>query len=219
MSSRWLSLIVFIVLLTIIAFYDKDTWRRKISRYGMMFSEGMVGGLIIDSIGVNAGYYYFPRQPLYSLEYWTIVIPCWGVFGLFLNCLWEWVGKDKLIRGALVTIPTLFFWYEGTNLLTNSWVYTTPSYVVALGWIPLGYVFFGCDHRREVVFKMDGLIRQCEYKPYRLGLQTLRSLLIVIMFPLLLVSIAKIIRDLFILQKANISVKEYALEYLMIKAR
>ncbi len=217
MSSRWLALVIFVVLLAIISLRDKESWKYKISHYGMFFLEGMVGGLIIDSIGVNAGYYYFPRQPLYSIEYWAIVIPAWGVFGLALNYLWRVVGKDKFIRGTMITLPILFAWYEGTNLLTHSWVYTVPFHVVVLGWIPLIYVFSGCDHRREVVFKIDSWIRQCENEYYRFGLQSLRVLLVVVMFPLLFVSIGKVIRDLFIIKRANISVKEYALAYLMIK--
>lgn len=218
MSSRWLALAIFIILLAMIAFYDKKNWRYKFRHYGMAFLEGMVGGLIIDSIGVNAGYYYFPRQPLYSLEYWTIVIPCWGVFSLSLDYLWRVVGKNKFIRGTIVTIPTLFMWYEGSNLLTYSWVYTVPSYVVVLGWIPLVFVFSGCDHRRDVVFKMDIWISQCDYKPYRLGLQILRLSLVVLMFPLIIGSIAKFVSNLFVLKKVNISLKEYVLEYLMIKS-
>ncbi len=217
MSARWLALGVFLILLILIAFYDKESWKQKLNHYGMTFLEGMVGGLIIDSIGVNAGYYYFPRQPLYSLEYWAIVIPAWGVFGLFLNCLWQWVGGDKVIRGAMVTLPILFSFYEGSNLITGSWVYTTPFYVVALGWIPLGYVFTGCNHRREVVFKMDAWIKQNENRYSQLGLRIIRFILIVVMFPLLLVSIGKIIRDICTLRRANISLKSYTREYFMVR--
>lgn len=217
MSSRWLALFVFLILYVLITLYDKD--KGKLSRYGMMFSEGMVGGLIIDTIGVNLGYYFFPRQPLYSLEYWAIVIPCWGVFGLFLNSLWRWVDKGSILRGSIITISSLFVWYEGTNLLTDSWVYTVPFYTVVLGWIPLGFVFAGCDHRREVVFKMDSWIRHCSNEYYRYGLQALRMFLVVVMFPLLLVSIGKIIRDMFSLRRANVSFKDYALEYLMLRSR
>lgn len=215
-SARWLALGVFLILLALIVFHGKESWKQKLNHYGMTFLEGMVGGLIIDSIGVNVGYYYFPRQPLYSLEYWAIVIPCWGVFGLFLNCLWEWIGKERVIRGAVVTLPILFSFYEGTNLWTGSWVYTAPFYVVVLGWIPLGYVFAGCRHRRDVVFKMDGWIRQMENEYAKVGLRVVRVLLVIVMFPLLFVSIGKVIRDLLAIRRANISLKSYAREYLML---
>ena len=217
LSARWLALSVFLILLILII-RDKGSWKQKLNSYGMTFVEGMVGGLIIDSIGVNAGYYYFPRQPLYSLNYWAIVIPCWGVFGLFLNYLWQRLGEEGVLRGAVVTLPILFVFYEGSNLITGSWVYTAPFYSVVLGWIPLGYVFAGCNHRREVVFKVDSWIRQCENQTYRLGLQALRMILIVVMFPLLFVSIGKVIKDLFTLKQGNLSVRSYMREYLMMRS-
>ena len=216
MSSRWLSLIVLMVIIGIIVILDKHSWRDKLKHYGMTFLEGMVGGLIIDSIGVNAGYYYFPRQPLYSPEYWLIVIPCWGVFGLALNFLWSWVAKGRFIRGSLITIPVLFAFYEGTNLLTDSWVYTTPFWVIALGWIPLVYVFAACDHRREVVNKVDIWVKQCQYQPYKFGLQAFRVLLVVVMFPLLLVSITKAIRGYY--KNPSVSITKYAIDYVLMRA-
>lgn len=217
LSARWLALGVFLILLILIT-HDKGSWKQKLNSYGMTFLEGMVGGLIIDSIGVNSGYYYFPRQPLYSLNYWIIVIPCWGVFGLFLNYLWQRLGKEKVFRGAMVTLPILFGFYEGSNLITGSWIYTAPFYVVVLGWIPLGYVFAGCRHRRDVVFKIDAWIQQAENWHVKVGLQVVRALLIVVMFPLLFVSIGKVVRDLFTLRRANVSLKSYAREYLMMRS-
>ncbi len=104
MYSRYISLAIFIALFLIITFYSKSPWRQKARYYGIAFLEGMVGGFLIDSIGINAGYYYFPRQPFLSLEYFAIVIPCWGVFGLFINCLWKWIGKEKFLNGMAVTV-------------------------------------------------------------------------------------------------------------------
>lgn len=179
----------------------------------MAFLEGMVGGLLIDVVGIGAGYYYFPRQPFLSLEYFAIVIPCWGVFGLFINCMWQWIGQEQLIRGMIANIP-LFMFYEGTNLLTGSWIYTVPFYVVALGWIPLIIVFAGCNRRRRVVFKMDTWIRQCNTRWVYI-LKGVRISLVVIMFPLLLVSIYKVVADLIVLKRSGISIKAYAREYLM----
>lgn len=216
LSSRWLSLIAFVIIVALVTIWDKSSVKYKIQRYGMMFSEGMVGGFIVDIVGINAGYYYFPRQPFMSLDYWIIVIPCWGVFGLFLNYLWRVVAKDRFIKGTLFTLPTLIAWYEGTNLYTHSWVYTVPFYWVVLGWIPLTYVFSGCDHRREVVYKMDYLIKTTDNHFIQKGLSIVRYVLTIIMFPLLITSIVKITRDVFILKKLDISLKEYALEYLMV---
>ena len=218
LSSRWVALIVFSILVGFIVAYDKDTWRQKVRYYGMTFLEGMVGGFIIDIIGVNAGYYYFPRQPFLSWQYFAIVIPCWGVFGLFINCLWRWLGKEQFIRGMAVTLFPLLLYYEGANLLTNSWVYTVPFHIVAIGWIPLIIVFAGCNRRRKVVFKMDKWIRQCEQPKLRLGLQVLRYSLTVLMFPLLIVSIFKVLSDLVAIRNTDITFGKYMRQYLMIES-
>lgn len=210
MQSRYLALIVLLLLVLSISWRDKKrTLRAKIKYYGMMFVEGMVGGLIIDSIGVNAGYYYFPRQPLYSLNYWLLVIPCWGVFGLLLNCLWDWLGKDRFIRSMMVSIVPLFIFYEGSNLITGSWIYTAPFYVVVLGWIPLGWVFAGCNKRRRVVYKVEMWKQSCPIPILRYGLQGLKATLIVIMFPLMVVALVKLLLNMVDLIKTHASYDDY----------
>lgn len=215
MRSRWLALATLLLVILFISFRDKKrTIRGKLTYYGTMFVEGMVGGLIIDSIGVNAGYYTFPRQPLYSLSYFTIVIPCWGVFGLLLNCLWEWFGKERFLQSMAVSILPLFVFYEGSNLITGSWIYTVPFHVVALGWMPLGWTFAGCNRRRKVIFKIEQWRQSIEGysltgKAMRLGLQILRIALIVIMFPLIMVAMVKILSNVYSLIKAKSSLVTY----------
>jgi len=218
--SRWLSLGLFVGLLAFIYVRKDDgNLKDKIKHYGMMFIEGMIGGIIIDSVGINAGYYFFPRQPLYSLEYFAIVIPCWGVFGLLVNCLWQWAGKEKFIRSMAVTLMPLFAFYEGTNLMAGSWVYTTPFYAVVLGWIPLIWVFSGCNRRRKVIHKMEYLMTQYNGCGFREAfvfntLRITRYLLIVVMFPLLFTRVCKLIVTFGHLRKRGWGAREY-IDYLM----
>lgn len=221
-SSRWLALMVFVVLLSIILYRDNEmTLKNKFRYYGVMFLEGMVGGIIIDGIGVNAGYYFFPRQPLYSLNYFLVVVPCWGVFGMLLNCLWDWFGKDKFIRSMAVSVLPLFIFYEGANIITQSWIYMTPFYVVAVGWLPLGWTFAGCNKRRRVVFKIESIKLNYQqtnviHMLIRASLDIVRWLLIIVMFPLLLVMVAKTISDMAILLKGKSSVSTYK-QYLKVR--
>ena len=209
--SRWLALGIFVLLIGAIAIFDRDrNLKRKVKNYGMMFVEGMAGGFIIDCIGISAGYYYFPRQPFLSAEYFAIVIPCWGVFGLLLNTLWHLLGKEKFWRGMAVTLVPLFAFYEGTNLLTQSWVYTTPFYAVALGWIPLTWTFAGCNRRRRVVFKIEEW--KLKFKEDKLiynGLTMIRVLLTIAMFPLMIAIIIRLCVELPLLIKRNSNVWEY----------
>jgi len=221
--SRWLALGIFVILIGFIVFFDKSgNWKQKAKQYGMMFAEGMTGGFIIDCVGISAGYYYFPRQPFLSMEYFAIVIPCWGVFGLLLNILWNTLGRDKFWQGMAVTLVPLFIWYEGTNLLTQSWVYTTPFYSVALGWIPLTWTFAGCNRRRRVVFKIeewklnfrgDKLVHQLIY----CALTITRVLLTIAMFPLLIAILIRVCVETPMLVRRNINMWEYAKNLLVMQ--
>ncbi len=217
-SSRWLALIVFTILGVFIVREKKCNVAQKFICHGTAFLEGMVGGLIIDSIGINLGFYYFPRQPLYSLNYWLIVIPCWGVFGLLANYLWERIGEEKFIKGLSVTLIPLFAFYEGSNILTGSWVYTVPFYAVLAGWTPLVLTFTGCRRRRKVVFKIEAWRLQYQKSPILVTIfQALKVAVIVVMFPLLLVSIFKVITQLSVLEKREISLSSCVREVLMME--
>ncbi len=207
--SRYIALAVFAVLVLIIM-RSEGSWRLKLAKHGVAFVEGMVGGLIIDSIGVNAGYYYFPRQPLYSLSYFGIVIPCWGVFGLLTNYLWSTLGSDRFVKGMVFTLPSLCVFYEGSNLVTGSWVYTVPFYWVALGWMPLVLTFVGCHRRRTMVAKVAEAERRAKEKSMkRYALYGLRVVVIVIMFPLLIMSLVRLVVEFSKLRQANIGVRQY----------
>jgi len=211
--SRYIALVVFLILSIVIAREKGLPLSQRIMRHSIAFMEGMVGGLIIDSIGINAGYYYFPRQPLYSLSYFAIVLPCWGVFGMLTNYLWTRVGKEKFMKGLIATLPFLFAFYEGSNIITGSWVYTVPFYWVALGWMPLVMTFVGCHRRKKVVQKIDSLMVQ--YPQYGVSLKVLRALIIVVMFPLLFVSLLKLVKDFRVLRDEHISTRAYVKELLL----
>jgi len=204
-----------VALIVVIIYFDRDkNLKRKAKNYGMMFVEGMAGGFIIDCIGISAGYYYFPRQPFLSIEYFAIVIPCWGVFGLLLNTMWNLLGKDKFWQGMAVTLVPLFAFYEGTNLLTQSWVYTTPFYIVALGWIPLVWTFAGCNRRRRVVFKIEewklNFVEQKISHQLVYGMLTLaRVVLTIAMFPLMIAVIIRLCVEIPTLIKRDISIWAY----------
>lgn len=214
-SSRWITLIVFFILVFVIAKFGKGTYKEKLKKYGMIFVEGMVGGLIIDSLLINVGYYYFTRQPIYSFNYFSIVLPCWGVFGMFVNFVWEWIGKDKFIRSMPLTLLSLFAFYECTNLYTGSWVYNVPFYVVALGWMPLIIVFAGCTRRRKVVFKLEQWMLKTENRVVFHALSVCRYLIIIVMFPLLVSKTVKLIMNFKRLKAMECKFSDY-IEYLMV---
>ena len=191
--SRYISLLAFVIM-AVIMLRERGNLKRKLVNYWALFLEGMIGGIVIDSIGINLGYYYFPREPIYSLSYVVIVLPCRGVFGLIANYLWTKLGREKFLKGMVLTLPILSVFYEGSNLITQSWVYTVPFYCVALGWIPLVLAFVGCHRRRKVVKKLDSLIASCSNRNVVYGLSALRIIAVIVMFPLLLASLVKLIQ-------------------------
>ena len=152
---RWIALGTFVVLvlLNLREQHPGCTRKKHFKCFAKAFVEGMIGGLIIDSIGVNAGFYSFARAPIYSLSYFGIVVPCWGVFGALINYLWRTVGRDRFLRASVIVIPLLFTFYEGLNLLTGSWTYYLPWYIVAPCWLPLVYTFAGCHRRGKMIEK------------------------------------------------------------------
>jgi len=216
LHSRYITLGVFIVLVLLITFTDKDKTKSKITKWSIAFLEGMVGGFIIDSIGINAGYYYFPRQPFLSLEYFAIVLPCWGVFGMLVNYTWNKLGQEKFVQGLAITTPLLFLFYEATNLITNSWVYTTPTWAIMLGWTPLVLTFAGCHRRRDLKRGIEEEEEKARQKNKTVVANLLfvsRILITVIMFPLLVVSLLRIFVEL----KNGEGRTEYAKFLLMVK--
>lgn len=223
--SRWISLGVFILLMLLVFVWRGERDIGKVAKtYGMMFAEGMVGGLIIDSIGVNAGYYLFPRQPLYSIEYFAIVVPCWGVFGLLINCLWDWFGKGNVLKGLCVSLLPLLVFYEGTNLLSGSWIYHVHFAWVAVGWVPLVFTFAGCNKRRRVVWKVEqwrsNYAQRQGLLPQTIAglLYSLKHILVVVMFPLLLVVLVKLLGNVSYLLQGRAALPEYK-EYAVVTVR
>jgi len=131
-----------------------------------------------------------------------------------VNCLWKWLGKEKFIRGMAMTLFPLFAFYEGTNLLTNSWVYSTPFWAVGLGWMPLIWVFAGCNRRRKVVFKIERLRLSYQedslvHELMRGVLTTARVVLIVVMFPLLVSVLIRLCIELPVLIKRDVPIWAY----------
>lgn len=155
---RWFALAIILLL---VALNWKNIKKHKwngIIEILVPFCEGMVGGLIIDAVAFHFNFYNFPRQPAYSLNYWLVVVPCWGVFGLVINSLWDRFG-GKWWRAIIFTTLPLLLFYESSNLITQSWLYNVSFGWVVLGWTPLVLVFAGCRRRRRVVFRFDVWIK------------------------------------------------------------
>jgi len=131
---RWFGLACFIIL-SILA------WRKRdMKHYSLSIVLGALVGLLVDVFGVGMGLWDFPRQPFGSLEYWFIVIPCWGVYGATINMLDDWYMGHNW-KSYFITCLVLLAIYEVPNLATASWSYTTSMILVALGWFPLVFLF------------------------------------------------------------------------------
>ena len=102
---------------------------------GIAFWAGVVLGFLLDCIGVGKfNFWKYPRQKFLSKEYFELVVPAWGVFGMTINLLWQWF--DTPIAFIAITAGLIVI-YELPNLISKSWEYYTNKYAVVGGWFPL----------------------------------------------------------------------------------
>lgn len=110
---------------------------RQNTKLVLTMIAGSIMGLVIDVCGVYMlNMWYYPRQPIFTLEYLVIVIPCWGVFVSLVNILWDIVKQYRYIWVCGLGMVVYAF-YEGLNIYTTSWHYNEPMWFVTLGWIVL----------------------------------------------------------------------------------
>jgi len=108
---------------------------------GIAFAIGMIIGFFIDFIGIKwLRYWTYTRYRFLGVKYFTIVIPCWGIFGALVNSLWGLMDSlQPWLVFLVLTVALLIFW-EALNLITRTWKYNTPVWLVMTGWFPL--IFF-----------------------------------------------------------------------------
>ena len=97
------------------------------------FVLGLPCGLMIDFIGSKI-LKLWDYNGGFALGYFLITLPCWGIFSMTVNLLWNWIRKPW----AFIIIAIVLFGYlELPNLETKSWSYSVPLWFVAIGWFPL----------------------------------------------------------------------------------
>lgn len=128
---RWVSLIVGITLF-FIAFF-----KGELVTAFLTFVIGALSGFVIDCIGVGIlKLWRYPRQEFLKIEYFGLVVPAWGVFGMLINLPLNWIPVPELLSFTVITVSLLVF-YELPNIKIGSWKYRVPAWVVILCWIPL----------------------------------------------------------------------------------
>jgi len=108
---------------------------------GIAFAIGTVSGFFIDFVGIKwLRFWEYTRHPFLSVKYFTIVIPCWGIFGALVNLIWNLMdGFEPWLAFVVLTVALLVFW-EALNLITRTWKYNIPIWLMMVGWFPL--IFF-----------------------------------------------------------------------------
>ena len=131
---RWFGLACFIVLVIL-------AWRKhSLKHYGLAILLGAIVGFLLDCGGVTSGLWNYPRQPFMSLNYWLIVVPCWGVFGATINMVNDWYMRSNWKSYVILTLLIMGL-YEIPNLATVSWHYTVSALMITVGWFPLVLAF------------------------------------------------------------------------------
>ena len=124
---RWLILICGIILLSL-------AWLRGEAIDALLaLGLGLSGGFVLDWLGIKKLHLWdYPRQPFPEPRYFLIALPDWGVIGMTINLLWNWIEIPWL---ALITIAVvIFLTHDLPNLITRSWTYHAPTWLVAIGW-------------------------------------------------------------------------------------
>lgn len=130
---RWIMMALAIVMLPVIIakslFYESF----------VMFVAAIGLALVIDMAAIKGKIWYYPRQKFLSIEYFGIVLPAWGIFGISINLIWPYLGGG-LYSLAIIAI-SMFIFYEIPNIKTRSWYYKYPLPIVFIGWFPLVATF------------------------------------------------------------------------------
>lgn len=124
---RYFMLVLFIVVLV------PAILKRRVKDAAISFVIGLIFGSAIDFVGS-----YLLRLWDYAGPTWVyvlITIPCWGVFSMAINLLWNWIENPRVAL-PVITLG-LFSYLELPNMITGSWIYSMPLWFVAIGWIPL----------------------------------------------------------------------------------
>jgi hypothetical protein len=125
---RWLILTCGIIFLSI-------AWLRKeVIDAVIALGLGLSSGFVLDWLGIKKLHLWdYPRQPFLGLKYFIIALPDWGVIGLTINLFWNWIETPWL--AFVVVAVVLFLTHDFPNLITRSWHYNAPIWLVAIGWI------------------------------------------------------------------------------------
>ncbi len=130
---RWFMLVLGIAML-VLAILRQDLWCAVVA-----FVLGLIYGPMIDLIGSKI-MKLWKYNGGFGPGYFLITVPCWGVFSMTINLLWDWIRSPWL---AFLMLICLFTYLELPNLKTKSWAYSVPLWLVAIGWIPLVLSFRG----------------------------------------------------------------------------
>jgi len=124
---RWLILICGIILLSL-------AWLRGEAIDALLaLGLGLSGGFVLDWLGIKKlRLWDYPRQPFLGLKYFIIALPDWGVIGMTINLLWNLIEIPLLAFIAVAVV--IFLTHDLPNLLTRSWQYHAPMWLVAIGW-------------------------------------------------------------------------------------
>lgn len=111
--------------------------RGEIKEVLLSFVIGVSGGFVLDCIGVaTLKLWIYTKQEFLSKSYFGVVIPAWGILGMAINLIWNWVHVSEIGIFSFITLG-LFILHEIPNLKTESWKYSVPMWMVIPGWLPL----------------------------------------------------------------------------------
>jgi len=130
-----------IAFLTAAIFIPISFLRGEITIAILAFILGAISGFSLDCLGVGVlKLWKYPRQEFLKKQYFGLVVPAWGAFGMSINLCWQWIQIPDPITFFISTIVFIGL-YELPNLKSSSWEYFAPTWLIVAGWFPLIFVF------------------------------------------------------------------------------
>jgi len=118
-------------------------WRGEFLNACLSCAVGVIYGFFIDIVGGKLlNFYRYPRIEFLSKDYFKLLPPAWGLFGMMVNLPWNWFAGEGIQLYFLAPFTVLFITlYELPNYKAVSWQYNIAKWVVILGWIFMMIIF------------------------------------------------------------------------------
>lgn len=98
----------------------------------------MALGITLDqTLGTVLGLWNYPHVGYNTAWYWAIMPLAWYCFGVITYAIWSLLTVRNIAMRLILVTAFVGISLEFLGHIRGSWLYTTPQWIVVIGWIPL----------------------------------------------------------------------------------